>query len=123
MITDNIIRASEWHGDSCRTDAVFQWSYGQKLVFENADGLPRVFEVHFCCIGDMETETRICEDGSVSVPDALLEIGRPVMAYVYLHSGEEDGETVISAALAAIALIIIVIGQTIINKVTKKAGV
>ena len=94
MITDNIIRASEWHGGSCRTDAVFQWSYGQKLVFENAEGLPRVFEVHFCCIGDMETETRICEDGSVSVPDALLEIGRPVMAYVFLHSGEEDGETI-----------------------------
>ena len=96
MITDNIIRASEWHGGSCRTDAVFQWSYGQKLVFENAEGLPRVFEVHFCCIGDMETETRICEDGSVSVPDALLEIGRPVMAYVFLHSGEEDGETVLT---------------------------
>jgi iron(III) transport system permease protein len=42
---------------------------------------------------------------------------------VAIYTLNEDGETVISAALAAIALIIIVIGQFIINHFSKKAGV
>ncbi len=62
---------------------------------------------------------------------ALRELTVSIMLYapttrtigVAIYTLNEDGETVISAALAAIALIIIVIGQTIINKVTKKAGV
>ena len=33
-----------------------------------------------------------------------------------------DGETVVSAALAGIALILIIVGQTLINRFTKKAG-
>ena len=41
---------------------------------------------------------------------------------VAIYTLNEDGETVISAALAGIALILIVVGQTIINKMTKKAG-
>ncbi len=62
---------------------------------------------------------------------SLRELTVSIMLYapttrtsgVAIYTLNEDGETVISAALAAIALIIIVIGQTIINKVTKKAGV
>ena len=42
---------------------------------------------------------------------------------VAIYTLNEDGETVMSAALAGIALIIIIIGQTIINHFTKKAGV
>ena len=42
---------------------------------------------------------------------------------VAIYTLNEDGETVISAALAGIALIIIILGQTVINHFTKKVGV
>jgi iron(III) transport system permease protein len=41
---------------------------------------------------------------------------------VAIYTLNEDGETVMSAALAGIALIIIVVGQTIINHFTDKVG-
>ena len=41
---------------------------------------------------------------------------------VAIYTLNEDGETVISCALAAIALIIIIVGQTLINHFTKKEG-
>ncbi|MBQ1917762.1 MAG: iron ABC transporter permease [Schwartzia sp.] len=62
---------------------------------------------------------------------SLRELTVSIMLYapttrtigVAIYTLNEDGETVISAALAAIALIIIVIGQFIINHFSKKAGV
>jgi iron(III) transport system permease protein len=41
---------------------------------------------------------------------------------VAIYTLNEDGETVYSAALAGVALIIIVIGETLIKRVLKKAG-
>ena len=62
---------------------------------------------------------------------SLRELTVSIMLYapttrtigVAIYTLNEDGETVMSAALAGIALIIIIIGQTIINRFTKKAGV
>lgn len=62
---------------------------------------------------------------------SLRELTVSIMLYapttrtigVAIYTLNEDGETVISAALAGIALIIIIIGQSIINHFTKKAGV
>lgn len=62
---------------------------------------------------------------------SLRELTVSIMLYapttrtigVAIYTLNEDGETVISAALAAIALIIIVIGQFIINHFSKRAGV
>lgn len=62
---------------------------------------------------------------------SLRELTVSIMLYapttrtigVAIYTLNEDGETVVSAALAAIALIIIVLGQLIINRVSKKAGV
>ena len=62
---------------------------------------------------------------------SLRELTVSIMLYapttrtigVAIYTLNEDGETVMSAALAGIALIIIIIGQTIINHFTKKAGV
>ena len=39
-----------------------------------------------------------------------------------IYTLNEDGETVVSAALAGIALILIIVGQTLINRFTRKAG-
>jgi iron(III) transport system permease protein len=62
---------------------------------------------------------------------SLRELTVSIMLYapttrtigVAIYTLNEDGETVASAALAGIALIIIIVGQTLINRFTKKAGV
>lgn len=62
---------------------------------------------------------------------ALRELTVSIMLYapttrtigVAIYTLNEDGETVISAALAGIALIIIVCGQFVINHFSEKAGV
>ena len=59
---------------------------------------------------------------------SLRELTVSIMLYapttrtigVAIYTRNEDGETVISCALAAIALIIIIVGQTVINHFTKK---
>ena len=59
---------------------------------------------------------------------SLRELTVSIMLYapttrtigVAIYTLNEDGETVISCALAAIALIIIIVGQTVINHFTKK---
>ena len=62
---------------------------------------------------------------------SLRELTVSIMLYapttrtigVAIYTLNEDGETVVSAALAGIALIIIIVGQTLINRFTRKAGV
>lgn len=61
---------------------------------------------------------------------SLRELTVSIMLYapttrtigVAIYTLNEDGETVASAALAGIALIIIIVGQTLINRFTRKAG-
>ena len=61
---------------------------------------------------------------------ALRELTVSIMLYapttrtigVAIYTLNEDGETVMSTALAGIALIIIVLGQMFINHLTKKAS-
>ena len=61
---------------------------------------------------------------------SLRELTVSIMLYapttrtigVAIYTLNEDGETVISAALAGIALILIIVGQALINHFTKKVG-
>jgi len=62
---------------------------------------------------------------------SLRELTVSIMLYspttrtigVAIYTLNEDGETVVSAALAGIALIIIIVGQMLINRFTRKVGV
>ena len=71
---------------------VFQWAYGQMLVIQGID-LPDYYETHFCNEGDTETETMIGDSSGVRVPDHLLDTGKDVYAYIFLHVEETDGDT------------------------------
>ena len=75
------------------TDAVWQYDYGQILDVSVIEDLPAAFEVHFCNKGDTQTTTSIGQNGQVTVPDAYLLTGKYIYAYIYLHTGENDGET------------------------------
>ena len=75
------------------TDELWQYDYGQVLQFEGLD-LPSAYEVHFAnAPHGVNSTTQIGDAGGVQIPDAYLQTGECVYAWVYLHDGETDGET------------------------------
>lgn len=77
-----------------KTRALWQWDYGMTLVFKGLS-LPEYYTVHFAN-QPMSGEAKKQLGGSegVIIPDEYLTTGLPVYAWVYLHEGESDGETV-----------------------------
>ena len=74
------------------TEHLWQYDYGQIMIIEDLD-LPENYQVHFCNDGDAETVTAIGNHDGVMIPDSLLKTGKGILAYIYLHEGETDGET------------------------------
>lgn len=74
------------------TAPLWAYDYGQTLSIEGID-LPSVFEVHFANEGDATTKTELGESGQVHIPDEYLRTGKKINAFIYLHAGENDGET------------------------------
>lgn len=94
MITTNIITASFPNGErTATTRGLYQYDYGQVLRFDGLD-LPQAYEVHF---SDKpysgEATTQIGNADGVTIPDAYLLKSGYVYAWVFLHTGEDDGET------------------------------
>lgn len=73
--------------------ALWQWDYGQKLIIQGLT-LPSVYEVHFCNAGDKETILQLGDASGVMIPDSCLKVGRNINAFIFLHDGNNDGETV-----------------------------
>lgn len=72
---------------------LYQWDYGQVLQFSGIE-LPFSYQVHFSNEQVSGTTVTVLGDADgVLIPDSLLETGKDVYAFVYLHSGESDGET------------------------------
>lgn len=72
---------------------LWQYDYGQVLNIEGLD-LPAVFEADFSndpLRGD--SITMIGSDNSVRIPSQYLESGDAVYAFIFLHNGDDDGET------------------------------
>lgn len=99
MSTDNIVRASFVFGKTAKTRSLHQWDYGQVLRFEALD-LPAAYTVHFAnqpMSGNAKTQ--VGGPDGVTIPDEYLTTGLPVYAWVYLHAGADDGETVYSVTI------------------------
>ena len=97
----NIIEARFKGGTVTETLPVYQWDYGQILTFPDLS-LPANYEVHFA--RGMRTIATILGNASgVQVPDALLQRSGALTVYVYLHAGENDGETVYTICVPVIA--------------------
>ena len=76
-----------------RTEPIWQYDYGQILKFEGVE-LPMAYEVHFSNNDQKGTaKTVIGNQNGVLIPDEYLLTGEPVYAWVFLHAGEDDGET------------------------------
>ena len=94
-MNDNVIVASFSDArHETRTRRVYQYDYGMVLTVDGID-LPTAFEAHFSNTDDSGTSvTQIGSDGAVDIPDEYLLTGLPVYCWIYLHTGEDDGETV-----------------------------
>ena len=72
---------------------LFQYDYGQIIQIEGLD-LPDAYEVHFDNVIDgIEAIPQIGDADGVVIPDVLLEESDPIYAWIFLHEGEDDGET------------------------------
>ena len=69
-----------------------QYDYGQVLKIAGLD-LPDAFEVHFANTGDDTTVTQIAQNGIVEIPDQFFQKPEQINAFIFLHNGENDGET------------------------------
>lgn len=94
---DNITIATFLNNEkSIWTEPLTRIDYGQYLQIEGLE-LPISFEVHFSLNGE-EALPMIGSFadgvGVVQIPDELLQESGKLAAYIYLHTGENDGETV-----------------------------
>lgn len=71
---------------------LWQWDYGQIMQFVGID-LPETYEVHFANAPHGDATTAIGDESGVPIPDIYLTTGQPVYAWIYVHSGSDDGET------------------------------
>lgn len=76
------------------SDSLTQWDYGQQLYIEGLE-LPYTFEVDFSLDpNDGIADPAIGTDYTVRIPDTLIEAGKQIYAFVFLHEDSDDGETV-----------------------------
>ena len=72
----------------------YQYNHGQYLYFADLN-LPQAFEVHFSNKQRGESKTQIGSNKLVEIPDEYFWSGAlEIYAWIYLHSGNDDGETI-----------------------------
>lgn len=80
-------------GRRTRTRTRYQYDYGQVLKIE-LDDLPNYYEVHFAnALHGVDAVTSIGTADGVTIPDELFLTGETIFAWLYLHTGTDDGET------------------------------
>ena len=93
-MSTNIVVAAFGGSKVVRTAAAWQWDYGQILRFEGLD-LPNSFQVHFSNQNEVGTaKEQIGTNNEVEIPYEYLKTGQTIYAWVFLHAGANDGETV-----------------------------
>lgn len=92
MQATRIVEAVFNGGRAVTTRKLYQYDYGQIITFPDLT-VPTAYQVQFCSIGDGTTLEVIGNADGVAVPDELLQRGQLIMAYVFLHDTDSDGET------------------------------
>lgn len=91
-MNDNILKVAFGGNRMVTSNALWQYDYGQVLQIKGIT-LPEMYEVHFSVSDSGNAYVAIGDSDGVDIPDALLEIGDSIYAHIYLHTGEDDGET------------------------------
>lgn len=98
MKPNNIIKAVFNTNTAFKTSPAWQWSYGQILRFVGLN-LPDAFEVHFSNTLSGEAVIQIGTNNNVIIPDTYFTSGQPIYAWVFLHTGASDGETLYTVTI------------------------
>ena len=104
-MAENNITVAEFDDGCTLTTAlpVYQHSYGQILKIVGLD-LPTAFQVHFSTDqSGGESVERIGTANQCYIPNNLLNAGTPLYAFIFLHDGENDGETVYKVVIPVFA--------------------
>lgn len=92
MSLSNIIIAEFDNSNYILTSPVYQYDYGLVLKINGID-LPDVYEVHFSNLEfSGESETSLGNSEGVEIPNTYLTSGEYIYAWLFLHTGENDGE-------------------------------
>ena len=95
----NIITAAFSSSTITYTKPAYQYDYGMILKFSGIN-LPQAYEVHFSNTEFCgESISQIGDETGVTIPDEMFLNGNPIYAWTYLHTGEDDGETVYKAVI------------------------
>ena len=84
-----------------KTSPLYQYDYGQILRLVGVV-LPVSYEVHFSNTQHGNSITMIGDADGVEIPDICLASGSDVYAWLYLHTGANDGETEIAITIPVI---------------------
>lgn len=101
MSATNIVTVAYTPGAPAKARPLYQYDYGQILQLTGVD-LPEHYEVHFSS-GDAAAVTVIGDADGARIPDALLLHTEAIKAWLYLHAGEDDGETVWQITIPVLA--------------------
>lgn len=71
---------------------LWQYDYGQKMRLTGVE-LPMSYTVHFSNSSRGASIPSIGDASGVSIPDQVLLTGKPVYFWLFLHVGENDGQT------------------------------
>lgn len=89
----NILEVTFTEGQTFVTATrLWQGDYGQILKILGL-GLPDYYEMHFASSKDGTPETQVGTPEGVSIPNKFLRSNGYIYAWVFLHAGEDDGET------------------------------
>lgn len=90
---DNTVTAVAGDKLYIKTDSVFQYDYGLKLVIDGIQ-LPETYDVHFGNTDSAAAKTVTGDATGVDIPDEYLRSGEDIHAYMYLKNEGEYGYTV-----------------------------
>lgn len=91
-MVDNILRVTFGKETRIKSKPLYQYDYGQKIKFIDLT-LPAAYEVHFSNRERGNAQVVLATSNEVVIPDALLQTGLNIFAWVFLHTGNDDGET------------------------------
>lgn len=94
MSVTNIVTAAFGCGRVTKTRELYQYDYGQRLQFAGL-ALPDSYVVDFSHHQSQgDSKPQVGGADGVVIPDAYLTSGEDIYAFVFLHAGTDDGETV-----------------------------
>lgn len=99
-MANNIITAVFSSSTITYTKPAYQYDYGMILKFSGIE-LPQAYEVHFSNTEFCgESISQIGDVDGVTIPDEMFLSGAPIYAWTFLHTGEDDGETVYKTVIS-----------------------